>query len=161
MQLTPLAAQIEAPDTSQTNTILPIHPGFANYLNSGDQSFFDEFQTYLYAIGIPVSLLGSLLALLTSMIGNRKTEQRQQKLFRLLLIADDAATANRERLSQLEAEYRSIVSVCVSDMLGGGLPTEQGPVSLAVDHARRALELRNRTLASSVSHPQGPASAYV
>ena len=47
MTLTPQAGQIEAPDPSQTSAILPVHPGFANYLNNGDQSFFDEARPIL------------------------------------------------------------------------------------------------------------------
>ena len=108
MQLTPLASQIEAPDTSQTNTILPIHPGFANFLNNGDQSFFDEAQTYLYLIGIPLSLLGSLVALLTGLLNNRKTEERQQKLFRLLAdlkLFPSNAEAQR-KINELQAQKK-------------------------------------------------------
>ena len=41
---TPLASQIEAPDPDDKNPVLPVHPGVASYLNSGAQSFFDEFQ---------------------------------------------------------------------------------------------------------------------
>jgi len=45
---TPLASQIEAPDPDDKNPVLPVHPGVASYLNSGEQSFFDEFQQYFY-----------------------------------------------------------------------------------------------------------------
>jgi len=146
MQLTPLASQIEAPDPSEKSTILPIHPGFAAYLNNGDQSFFDEFQSYAYVLGIPLSLLGSLIAMLTSVLSNRTSEARQKKLFRLLLIADEAGEAERDRLLELEAEYRALVSACVSELLAGELGADPGPVSLAIEHTRRALEERRADL---------------
>lgn len=143
MQLTPLASQIEAPDPSQTNTILPVHPGFANYLNSGDQSFFDEMQSYIYFIGVPLSLLGSLAALLMGWIGRRGLQDRQDKLLRLLAIADEAVAADETCLKSLEHEYSEIVSASVNQLLDGSLAAEHGsPVMLAVHHAREALNRR-------------------
>ena len=65
MALTPLADQIEAPDPDEKNPILPVHPGVAAYLASGDQSFFDELQTYLYVIGVPLSVIGSGVAIVS------------------------------------------------------------------------------------------------
>lgn len=44
--VTPLATQIEAPDPDDKSPILPVHPGVAAYLSSGDQSFFDQVQQY-------------------------------------------------------------------------------------------------------------------
>lgn len=144
MQLTPLASQIEAPDTSQTNVILPIHPGFANYLNNGDQSFFDEIQNYFYMIGIPLSLIGSLGALVAGWVGRRGLRERQDKLLRLLVIADEANAADHARLQELEKEYGAIVSASVNQFLDGSLSAEHGSsVALAVAHARKALDRRN------------------
>jgi TRAP-type uncharacterized transport system substrate-binding protein len=57
MLVTPLANQIEAPDPDEKNSALPIHPGVAAYLSSGEQSFIDEAQKYFYAIGIPSAFL--------------------------------------------------------------------------------------------------------
>jgi TRAP-type uncharacterized transport system substrate-binding protein len=160
MQITPMANQIQAPDTTLTNTILPIHPGFSNYLNNGDQSFSDEIQTYLYMVGIPLSLLGSAAAVLTGMISSRRTEFRQKKLFRLLLIADESQTADREALAALEREFMSIASTCVSELLEGSLGADQGSVSLAIDYARRALERREIALnASGVADPSATEQA--
>ena len=61
---TPLASQIEAPDPDDKNPVLPVHPGVASYLNSGEQSFFDEFQQYFYLGGMVLSMAGSGVALL-------------------------------------------------------------------------------------------------
>lgn len=151
MQLTPLASQIEAPDTSNLKPILPIHPGFANYLNNGDQSFFDEIQSYVYLVGVPLSLLGSFGALLAGWLGRRGNRERQEKLLRLLIIADEAATADKDALRKLNDEYHAIVAACVNELLDGSLSAEQGSVSLAIDHARRALDRRSPTPAGDAT----------
>jgi hypothetical protein len=61
---TPLATQIEAPDPDDKNPFLSVHPGVVAYLNSGEQSFFDEFQKYFYLGGMVLSMAGSAIALL-------------------------------------------------------------------------------------------------
>lgn len=149
MALTPLASQIEAPDTSTPDPILPVHPGFANYLNNGDQSFFDTIQTYIYAIGIPLSLLGSLVAMAMSLYTSRTVATHQRKLFRLIAIAEEAATADRERLKTLDDEYGRISSSCVGELLEGSLGTDHGPVTLAIQHAGRAIQRRRDTIGAA------------
>jgi TRAP-type uncharacterized transport system substrate-binding protein len=146
MALTPLAAEIEAPDPDEKNPILPVHPGVAAYLSSGDQSFLDELQTYLYAIGIPLSLLGSLIAVLWGFFANRRLAKDQERVFRLLMLADEAPKANAEELTSLEHEFRSSVSACVSNLLEDGEKGDHAPVSLAIEHARRAIENRKKVL---------------
>ena len=153
MQLTPLASQIEAPDTSNTKPILPIHPGFANYLNNGDQSFFDEMQSYFYLVGVPLSLLGSFGALLMGWFGQRGNRQRQEKLLRLLIIADEAARADKDALGKLYEEYNSIVAACANELLDGSLGAEHGPVSLVINHARQALDRRRLAIAGDLVPP--------
>ena len=142
MALTPLASQIQAPDTSAPDPILPVHPGFANYLNNGDQSFFDAIQTYIYVIGIPLSLLGSLVAMAMSLYTGRAVATHQKKLFRLIAIAEEAATADAGRLKALDDEYGQISSSCIGELLSGSLGTDHGPVTLAIQHAGRAIQRR-------------------
>jgi TRAP-type uncharacterized transport system substrate-binding protein len=147
MAITPLASQIEAPDPDEKNPTLPIHPGVAAYLSSGDQSFFDEAQTYLYAIGIPLSLVGSAIALVTSMLGNRKLREDQDRIFRLLVIADEASKAAISELDALDQEFKTIVTACVGDLAEGSSGGDQAAVSIAIEHARRSLEQRRKILA--------------
>ncbi len=142
MALTPLAGEIEAPDPEEKNPILPIHPGVSAYLSNGDQSFFDELQTYLYAIGIPLSLMGSLIAVASGLITNRRLAADQQRVFRLLVIADEAVKATPLELATLEREFHAIVSSCVSQLLQGSGGADHAPVSIAIEHARRALDSR-------------------
>lgn len=146
MALTPLANQIEAPDPDEQNPILPIHPGVAAYLSSGDQSFLDEFQTYLYLLGIPLSLIGSAIAIISGVISNRKLQRDQEKVFRLLVIADEASKANSLELDALQQEFKKIVETCVGALVEGSIATDQAAVSLAVEHARRSIDERRAEL---------------
>jgi TRAP-type uncharacterized transport system substrate-binding protein len=160
MALTPLAAQIQAPDPDEDNPILPIHPGVAAYLSSGDQSFLDDLQTYVYAIGIPLSLLGSLIAVLWGFVTNRRLQKDQERVFRLLVLADEASKATPDELAFLEREFRSSVSACVSKLLEDGGQGDHAPVALAIDHARRAIEERKAAFAAGASTADaGPISA--
>lgn len=44
VEANPQASSIEAPDPDKSTAVLPIHPGVAQYLSSGEQSFLDEAQ---------------------------------------------------------------------------------------------------------------------
>jgi TRAP-type uncharacterized transport system substrate-binding protein len=149
MALTPLAGQIEAPDPDEKNPLLPVHPGVAAYLASGDQSFFDEFQTYLYAIGIPLSVIGSAIAIVAGLLRNRKLQDDQQRIFRLLVIADETSKTNPSELEALEREFKAIVATCVGELAEGKSGTDQAAVSLAIEHARRSIEGRKAALSGS------------
>ena len=145
--LSPLASQIEAPDPDDKNPVLPVHPGVAAYLNSGDQSFFDTLEEYLYVVGIPLSFFGSLIAVVIGLVRNRKLEADQQQVYRVLIIADAARTADPAELETLESEFHTIVASCVNKHVAGSSDVGQLPVSsLAIDHARRALDRRRRQL---------------
>jgi len=87
MAKTPLANQIEAPDPDDKNPVLPVHPGVANYLNSGEQSFFDEFQSYFYVGGLALSTLGSLVAVVLGRLNKRKSQDELSRIDRLIGLA--------------------------------------------------------------------------
>jgi TRAP-type uncharacterized transport system substrate-binding protein len=146
MAVTPLASQIEAPDTDNQNPLLPVHPGVAAYLTNGDQSFFDQLQEYFYLIGIPLSVAASVTALVAGHWRSRKLAGEQRQILRLLVIADEAANASSEELESLEVEFRMIVATCVHKLAEGEGSGDQLPVSLAVEHARRSIEARKSVL---------------
>ena len=153
MALSPLANQIEAPDPDEKNPILPVHPGVANYLSSGDQSFFDEFQTYFYFVGILLSVIGSAVALMAGLVSNRKLRNDQEKIFRLLTIGDEASNASPSDLEALQKEFKTILETCVGKLADGSSETGQAAVSLAVDHARRSMEERRAALSGTSRGP--------
>ena len=158
MAVTPLANQIEAPDPDEKNPALPVHPGVAAYLSSGDQSFIDEAQKYFYAIGIPLSIVGSAIAIISGMVRNKELQGDQQRIFRLLVIADEAGNANLDELDTLEKEFKASVAACVGKLIEGSNATEQAPISLAIEHARRAIEAR-RALIGTGAAPEAARAA--
>ncbi len=81
---TPVASQIEAPDPDDKNPVLPVHPGVAAYLDSGERSFFDEFQKYFYLGGIVLSMAGSAIALLAGRLNRKKSESDLRQIDRLI-----------------------------------------------------------------------------
>jgi TRAP-type uncharacterized transport system substrate-binding protein len=146
MRLTPLASQIEAPDPNVSDPILPLHPGVASYLANGDQSFFDEMQGYVYVIGVPLSLLGSAAAIIAGWLANRRLIEDQRQIFRLLTIAEEASETAASECAALEKEFKGIVAKCVGDIAEGASGADQAAVSLAIEHARRAIEERKAAL---------------
>ncbi|VTZ52672.1 TRAP-type uncharacterized transport system periplasmic component-like protein [Methylocella tundrae] len=138
MQVTPLAAQIEAPDTDEKNPVLPVHPGVAAYLNNGEQSFFDEFQSYFYIGGMALSAIGSLVAILIGRLGRRKSNEELTEIDRLIGLADRALRARElAEIEPLEAELNGIVGRFVKRNAGGG---ENSAFAVAIAHARYAID---------------------
>jgi len=161
MAVSPMAGQIEAPDPDEKNPVLPIHPGVAAYLSSGDQSFLDSAQQYLYVVGIPLSLAASLIAVLAGHWRNRKLQDDQQKLFQLLVIADQATKAEQPELDELQRELHATVASCVSQLLRGSNSANQWPVSLAIEHARRAIDARKAALRAISAQDAGKSAPRV
>ncbi len=151
MQLTPLAAQIEAPDPDAKNPVLPIHPGVAAYLNNGEQSFFDEFQNYFYMGGMALSAIGSLVAVLLGRLSQRKSQEEFAKIDRLIGIADQALrTRDRAELDTLEADLNDIITWFIKQNRGG----EGSAFSVAISHARYTIEKQRALSARESPHQE-------
>jgi hypothetical protein len=147
----PMANQIEAPDPDEKNPALPIHPGVADYLSSGDQSFIDDFQSLFYLFGIPLSLGASLVALVAGHFSKKKLQQDQQDVFQLLTIADEAHKADASELAELERTFAATVQSCISKLVEGANAADQAPMTLAIEHARRAIQARKVALAQGIT----------
>jgi TRAP-type uncharacterized transport system substrate-binding protein len=152
MAATPLANQIEAPDPDNGNPLFPLHPGVAAFLSSGDQSFFDQFQQYFYYIGIPLSIVASMVALVAGLLKNRRLEEDQRRIFRLLVIADQGMKSSFSELETLEQELHTIVTSCVHKLADRPSTADQLPMSLAIEHARRSIEGRKAALRANACH---------
>jgi TRAP-type uncharacterized transport system substrate-binding protein len=146
MALTPLANQIEAPDPDAKGPLLPVHPGVANYLTNGDQSFFDQFQQYFYVGGLALSLAGSLFAAATTYWSRRRSEADWRPIKRLVEIADAAPRADASGLAALDQEFHQLVSVVLGSSPGGGDTDRMSAFSTALTHARHALDHRRASL---------------
>jgi TRAP-type uncharacterized transport system substrate-binding protein len=152
MAATNVVTQIEPPDTDSASPLLPVHPGVSSYLSNGDQSFLDSLQQYVYIVGIPLSLLGSFGAVLFGHRANRKLVKDQEQVYQILVIADAARAADEPELERLEGELNGLVADCVNKLAGGssdGLPA----TTLAIDHARRAIDRRRRELSTQILPP--------
>lgn len=160
MNVAPMAGQIEAPDVSDQNPLLPIHPGFAAYLSNGDQSFFDQAQRYLYIFGIPLSIGASLITLLVSMFNARGSKKDRDAVERLLSIAHEANAADRERLETLEKELHEAVADCIAKP-GDSAKGDQWKTQLVLQHAMRRFERRDAALKAGAAPGQTPQAADV
>lgn len=154
--VTPLAAQIEAPDPDDKSPILPVHPGVAAYLSNGDQSFFDQAQQYIYLGGVVVSLAGSLLAAASAGWTRRRSEAEWRPVRRLVEIADMAPCADRASLASLEDEFREIVSAMLGSPSGVVSTDCMSAFSTALAHARHALDRRRASLEPETAANSAP-----
>src|ERR1700730_8768260 len=141
---TPLASQIEAPDPDNKNPILPVHPGVVAYLNSGKQSFFDEFQKYFYLGGMVLSMVGSAIALLVGRLNRKKSENDLRQIDRLIELADKALAAQTSELKALEEELNRIIAWFVKGQASG--TADSTAFSIAIAHARHAIEKQREAL---------------
>jgi TRAP transporter TAXI family solute receptor len=144
---TPLANQIEAPDPDDKNPVLPVHPGVAAYLNSGEQSFFDEFQEYFYLAGMVLGVLGSAIALIVGHLGRRKSENELKEINRLIEIADQASSAEPSAFDALEKEFNDIVAWILTRQATGDV--DSNTFSIAVAHARHSIDRRRELLSGT------------
>ena len=148
---TPLASQIEAPDPDDKNPVLPVHPGVASYLNSGEQSFFDEFQQYFYLGGMVLSMAGSAIALLVGRFNRKKSESDLRQIDRLIELADKALAAQASELKPLEEELNGIIAWFVKGQASG--TADSAAFSIAITHAQHAIEKQRETLRQGQTSP--------
>ncbi len=148
---TPLAAGIEAPDPDDKNPVLPVHPGVAAYLNSGEQSFFDEFQKYFYLGGMALSIVGSAIALVAGRLNRKKSESDLRQIDRLVELADKALVARAGELKALEEELNIIIAWFVKGEASG--TADATAFSIAIAHARHAIEEAARAAAPNANGP--------
>jgi TRAP-type uncharacterized transport system substrate-binding protein len=145
---TPLANQIEAPDPDDKSPLLPIHPGVAAYLSSGEQSFFDDFQEYFYLGGMILGVLGSATALVIGHLGRRKSDNELNQINRLIEITDRVSEADAAKLDALEKDFNEIVASILTRQASGDV--DSNTFSIAVAHARHSID-RRRELLSEMS----------
>lgn len=150
--LTPLANQIEAPDPDAKNPILPIHPGVANYLNNGEQSFLDEIQSYFYLAAAVVSILGSAATIIMGRMKTGRVRQEQKRTGQLIEIADQAHGADAEKLETLDRSLHHLIDEALA---AAGNAGAESTIALAINHARYSITARRAVLNSQ----HGPSTA--
>jgi TRAP transporter TAXI family solute receptor len=140
--LTSAASQIEAPDTDDKNPILPVHPGVANYLSNGEQSFFDEFQGYFYLAAAGLSVMGSLVTVAMGRMKTTQSRREKGQISQLVQIARQARGADAATLKALNHAFHKVVD----DALSGDGPSDRSTLTLAINHARCSLAAQQATL---------------
>jgi TRAP-type uncharacterized transport system substrate-binding protein len=136
-------AGIEAPDTDDKSSALPIHSGTEAYLTGNLTSFSDQLQNALYWIGIAASAAVSLGALSAAAYRRVRPRQPPSRVMRLLEIWLAVRTANRGDLDGLEAETDEILDASVrADARGQAAESEVRLVSLLISHVREAIQRR-------------------
>lgn len=99
--------------------------------------------------GISLSLISSTIAVISGFLSNRRMRGDQQRIFRLLVIADEASKTYPTELEALEREFKDIVAACVRELVEGTSGTDQAAVSIAIEHARCSIEGRKAALSGS------------
>jgi len=149
---TPLASQIEAPDPDDKNPVLPVHPGVSAYLNSGEQSFFDEFQQYFYLGGMVLSMAGSGVALLVGRLRRKKSESDLRQIDRLIELADKALVAQASsELNALEEDLNKIIAWFVKGQASG--TADSAAFTIAITHAQHAIEKQREAFLQGKTSP--------
>ena len=128
-----------------------MHPGVASYLNSGEQSFFDEFQQYFYLGGMVLSMAGSGVALLVGRLRRKKSESDLRQIDRLIELADKALIAQASELKALEEELNGIIAWFVKGQASG--TADSAAFTIAITHAQHAIEKQREALRARADKP--------
>jgi TRAP transporter TAXI family solute receptor len=137
----PQVGSIEVPDTT-VGAALPFHPGAAAYYNGDQTSLLEQFEDYFYLGAILISIIGSACAWMMS-VWRRALSQDQEYLLRLLAIARDVSTADRDTLEALDKEVEAIHAWAVERVAHEAIEPEQFQVfSQVAAEVRQAIDKR-------------------
>jgi TRAP-type uncharacterized transport system substrate-binding protein len=132
----PQAAQIEAPDPDANTSVLPVHPGVAQYLASGEQSLLDDLQGYAYAAAMAFSVIGSSWAMVASRMRRKQDAADRTQIARLIAIADQARRATAPDLLRLQDALHE----ALAEIIEAG--RSDTTVLLAASHAQSMISWR-------------------
>jgi TRAP-type uncharacterized transport system substrate-binding protein len=135
----PLAMQIEAPDTEASS--LPVHPGAAAFFNGEQASLVDSATNILYLASIILGVFGSGFAWLIDSWRNPKSNDGRTAIERLISIMREAREADLAKLDQLEDEIDEIVERSLGADAAQNLDADQlNVLAIVIRQARQALE---------------------
>lgn len=142
----PGAIQIEAPDTDDTNAILPAHPGAVTYFSGETPTLFDRFENFIYYGGLFASLLGTMMAWL---LGRRRSSVAQRDevtvhLSQMMASLREFANADAGERALLMRDLDMHSDWALGELIAGRMDIERYKVFEAV--AARAKELTSRPL---------------
>ncbi|QDW38736.1 C4-dicarboxylate ABC transporter substrate-binding protein [Bradyrhizobium sp. KBS0727] len=113
----PILAQAAAPSTD-TDALIPIHPGAATYYNGNQQSFLDKYDDKLYYGSL---LLGSLISVLVAAWRFARSDSgSESKLQPLYELGNDIRNARSEaELDEIEKRIDHILKAELARNAGG------------------------------------------
>jgi hypothetical protein len=138
--VSPIAHQIEEPDTDDKNDELPVHPGAAAFFSGEQTSMVDSATSILYLASIVLGIFGSGFAWLLGSRRSSRTAKGQMEIDRLISIMREARSASLEELDRLEDEIDTIVARSLGQGAEKSLDADQLKIlSIVVHQARLAL----------------------
>lgn len=136
----PLAMQIEAPDTENTDG-LPVHPGAAAFFSGEQASLVDSATSIFYLGSIFLGIFGSGFAWLIDYWKNPKSNESAMDIDRLISIMHEARNASPEALETLEDEIDGIVARALGQGGAKALDADQlNVLSIVIRQARQAID---------------------
>ena len=140
ISVSPIAMQIEAPDTDDKNDGLPVHPGAAAYFSGEQTSLVDSATNILYLASIVLGVFGSGFAWLLGSQRSPPANKGQIEIDRLISIMREARSASVEELDRFEDEIDTIVARALGQGAEKSLDTDQLKIlSIVVHQARQAI----------------------
>jgi len=137
----PLALQIEAPDTEDNGDGLPVHPGAAAFYSGEQASLVDSATSIFYLASIVLGIFGSGFAWLLDSWKNPKSSEGRSEIDRLIAIMHEARTAGAEQLDGLEDEIDEIVTRAFGQGTARSLDADRlNILSIVIRQARQAID---------------------
>ncbi len=147
ISVSPIAMQIEEPDTEDKNDELPVHPGAAAFYSGEQTSLVDSATNILYMASIVLGIFGSGFAWLLGSRRNPQANKSQMEIDRLISIMREARSASPEELDKLEDEIDTIVASSLGQGAEKSLAADQLKIlSIVVHQARQALNRKRNTV---------------
>jgi TRAP-type uncharacterized transport system substrate-binding protein len=140
LSTSPLALQIEAPDTEDGDG-LPVHPGAAAFFSGEQASLVDSATSIFYLASIILGIFGSGFAWLIDSWRNPRHNEGRFEIDRLIVIMREARSANPEQLDALEDEIDEIVAQACGPDSGKSLDADRlNILSIVIRQARQAID---------------------
>lgn len=151
--LVPASAQIEAPETGK-DAYFRVHPGAAAYFDGEETSLFDRFESLFYIGAALMSVVGSLGAWLVSRMRKRDVDDPGEHVRGVLDLLDQVGGADANQLDDIERKAEAQLRWALERRADGKVTDEDvTAMSIALEQARRSIDLRRARLAQQPAEP--------
>ena len=151
--LMPAARDIEAPDTEDKSSPLPVHPGAADYFNGKETDLFERLRDIFYILLTGLGVVGSAATWLSSRLRKPKPHPAQEKISGLIALIREIPSADTQRLARLEDCVDTDADWSIERRASGDISSDVYSVfAAAVARAREAIS-RRRGLINTRQQP--------